>query len=181
MAGIKNNRRTLYTLQAIQTAFVQLLECNELRKISVTQICQQADINRGTFYLHYESPLALFYQIENELIDEVRPLLASRPQESLPVWLGRLLTVICEHETISRIILKNYQTGTMISALFSEVHDQVITEFRNNFPSDSAAGLEYYFDYFVQGCVGVILAWFERDKDISIAELTQILTHVLPR
>src|SRR5699024_126606 len=179
MVGTKNNRRTLYTLQAIKKAFLQLLETNELRKITVSQICRKADINRGTFYLHYENPLALFHQIENELLAEIRPLLASRPQEALAAWLKRLLLVLSQHETVSRIILKNYQAGTMISAVFSEVHDQVIDEFRATYTSDNKAILEYYFDYFVQGCVGVILTWFERKQNISIDELTQVLTNVI--
>lgn len=45
--------RTTHTKTYIKQALTQLLKEIELEKISVTQICQKAGINRGTFYLHY--------------------------------------------------------------------------------------------------------------------------------
>lgn len=181
MVGIKNNRRTKYTIQAIQAAFFKLLEKHELRKITVTQICKQADINRGTFYLHYESSIDLFKKIEADLIDKVRPILALRPQEPLEEWLKRLLFVLKDYGSVSRIILENYRTGTMINKIFSEVHDQVIQEFKSVYQHSNDAMLEYYFSYFVQGCVGALLDWFNRGFDITVEELTTVLTNVIPK
>ena len=49
----KEDRRTRYTRQVIKEAFLKLLEEKEYPKITVTEICRLAEINRGTFYLHY--------------------------------------------------------------------------------------------------------------------------------
>ncbi|SUM34704.1 transcriptional regulator [Staphylococcus gallinarum] len=38
---------------AIKSAFIQLLTEKDLEKITIQDITQRADINRGTFYLHY--------------------------------------------------------------------------------------------------------------------------------
>lgn len=49
----KEDRRTKYTRQTIKENFLKLLEKKQFSKITVTEICKLAEINRGTFYLHY--------------------------------------------------------------------------------------------------------------------------------
>ena len=49
----KEDRRTKYTRQVIKDTFLKLLEKKAYPKITVTEICKLAEINRGTFYLHY--------------------------------------------------------------------------------------------------------------------------------
>lgn len=49
----KTDRRTLYTRQQIKDSIFQLLKKKTFSKITVTEVCRLAEINRGTFYLHY--------------------------------------------------------------------------------------------------------------------------------
>lgn len=60
------DRRAAYTRRAIHSAFYELLEATPFAKISVADICRCADVNRATFYRHYEDK----YQLVDELIDE---------------------------------------------------------------------------------------------------------------
>lgn len=181
MAGTKNNRRTQYTIQVIKEAFIHLLDTNELSKITVTQICREADVNRGTFYLHFDDPLDLFHKIEAELVDQVRPILAMRPQEQLHDWLKRLIIILKANEAVSRIILANYRDGIMINELFSEVQEQAIEEFKEDFHEQNPHILKYYFSYFVNGSISAILSWFADEEDQSIEGITKALANVLSR
>lgn len=47
------DRRTKYTRSVIREALMGLLRIKPYSKISVTELCRLADINRGTFYIHY--------------------------------------------------------------------------------------------------------------------------------
>ena len=58
----KQDRRTRYTRQTIKDTFLELLKQKSFTKITVTEICKNAEINRGTFYLHY-------YDIHDVLTD----------------------------------------------------------------------------------------------------------------
>ncbi len=49
----KEDRRIRYTKQVIKDTLLKLLEKNQFAKITVTELCRRAEINRGTFYLHY--------------------------------------------------------------------------------------------------------------------------------
>lgn len=47
------DRRTKYTRSVIREALMELLRIKPYSKITVTELCRLADINRGTFYIHY--------------------------------------------------------------------------------------------------------------------------------
>lgn len=51
----KIDRRTLYTMNVIKDAFLELEAEMSYDKINVTKICKQAQVSRATFYLHYEN------------------------------------------------------------------------------------------------------------------------------
>jgi len=67
MTEKKIDRRVRYTKAAIRESFLDLLEQKPIEKISVTEICKNADINRGTFYSHYSDPFELKASLEHEL------------------------------------------------------------------------------------------------------------------
>ena len=66
----KEDRRVKYTKQVIKDSFLKLLEKNSFPKITVTELCRLAEINRGTFYLHY-------YDMEDVLDDLLNDMLAN--------------------------------------------------------------------------------------------------------
>ena len=54
-----NNKRSLATEECLKNALIALLKDKELADISITELCNVADIERSTFYAHYEDVSAL--------------------------------------------------------------------------------------------------------------------------
>ena len=46
--------------------FVQSLKQKEIEHITITSLCETIDINRTTFYLHYNDIYALLEDVEND-------------------------------------------------------------------------------------------------------------------
>ena len=69
MAGVKGNRRIIYTKKVIRDSLIDLLQSKEIHQVTVTDICKKADINRGTFYTHYKDAFDLLQSIEDELFN----------------------------------------------------------------------------------------------------------------
>lgn len=65
------DRRVRKTKKAIKQAFIKLLAEKELERITIQDITTLADINRGTFYLHYEDKYILLSDLEDEFIDDL--------------------------------------------------------------------------------------------------------------
>ena len=64
------NRSSVKTRNLIRKTFAEMLsEKKEIGKISVSELTCRADINRGTFYSHYDDIYSVAEDYENELID----------------------------------------------------------------------------------------------------------------
>lgn len=64
------NSSSKKTVKNIKKIFAEMLsEKKELGKISVSELCQRAEISRGTFYAHYDDIYGVAEDYENELID----------------------------------------------------------------------------------------------------------------
>ena len=62
----KTDRRTVMTRQIIRDALLECLKTTDYDKITVAALCRQAQISRGTFYLHYDN----IDEVLNETLDE---------------------------------------------------------------------------------------------------------------
>ena len=74
MGETKIDRRRRYTLSVIQEAFFAPLAEVGFAKMTVADICRRAEINRGTFYLHYEDKYALLDALIDEALAAAPPL-----------------------------------------------------------------------------------------------------------
>lgn len=63
----KTDRRTVYTKSVIMDALLRLLEKKAVEDITVAELCREAELNRGTFYLHYKN----ITQVVDELLENV--------------------------------------------------------------------------------------------------------------
>ncbi|MFW2488670.1 TetR/AcrR family transcriptional regulator [Clostridium chromiireducens] len=72
MAYEKADRRVKYTKMIIKNSLLELMKERPISKVTVTDICKKADINRNTFYSHYANQFELLSNIEGELYEEIR-------------------------------------------------------------------------------------------------------------
>lgn len=192
MVGVKNNRRTQFTVASIKAAYLELLQTQRASKITVTAICTAADINRGTFYRHFASPAALFTQIEEDLLHELTPLIIDHQKRDIKSWFTAVLEVLHLNRTAARIILEQHgwlesgEPDPLITQLFNRVHEMAIASYRQQHLAANPVLLDYYFTYFLEGAIGLIRQWL-RDDNLStdevataLTELTQARIHPLP-
>ena len=74
---MKTDARVRYTRKIIQDTFLNLLKEKPVTKITVKEVCDKAEINRGTFYKHYQDCYDLLDKIEEEGLHEFEKMLAS--------------------------------------------------------------------------------------------------------
>lgn len=64
--NIKNNQRYKISSEKIETAFLSLILNHKYEDITISQVCEQAGINRSTFYCHYDDINDLIIKIEGK-------------------------------------------------------------------------------------------------------------------
>ena len=75
MAQEKMDRRVRRTKTLLLQGLIQLMDEKDVKDISVKELSDLADINRGTFYLHYSDVYDMLGQIEESLFQEFNDIL----------------------------------------------------------------------------------------------------------
>ena len=68
--GKKQDPRTVQTKALIKQTLLDMLKETAFDKITVSELCKIAGINRGTFYLHYCDLWAVLEELEEEALRE---------------------------------------------------------------------------------------------------------------
>jgi len=72
---VREDRRVIRSRRRVQAAFTELLAERDFNKITVQDIAERADINRATFYAHFDDKYdLLIYNVR----DELQAMLAQR-------------------------------------------------------------------------------------------------------
>lgn len=104
----QTDARVRYTKMIIQQSFLSLLRIKPCVKITVTELCQKAEINRATFYKHYLDIPDLMERMEEELLEKFRSVVSDVPF-SYKTFMLDLLHYI--HENVDRIAVLTSENG----------------------------------------------------------------------
>ena len=69
------DRRQIKTKKAIISAFLRLMETKDISHITITELANEANIDRKTFYLHYKSIQAVYDDISQTIVVVIRQLI----------------------------------------------------------------------------------------------------------
>lgn len=172
VVGTPGNRRTMYSKKVIIEAFLLLLQEKNLNKITVTNICKVADINRGTFYSYYNDPFDLMRSIEEELIEKMMSTINISGEENI---LNELLKLILINKDLCKIIFNEENSSQVLNTVLNSAHDITIAEIKKKLPNANETHLEYFFTYSTGGIIKVIRKWINDDMNIPTEEVVQIL------
>lgn len=179
MAGIKGNRRTIYTKKVIKESLIELLKTKEIHQVTVTDICKKADINRGTFYTHYKDAFDLLSSMEDELFTQILIYISEIPaKEYNSLLLLRVLELIKENKDLCRVLFCNQRDNSILNRI-SEIANTIdVSKVFNNSNLENKTLANYYMRYSVGGCLSIIETWLLNDLPESPKELVVIINKI---
>ena len=77
------DRRVRKSKKALEEALIRLLAKKTITEITVTELTEEADIHRGTFYNHYKDTMDLKIQTDRDIAAQLTELLSSVPESAL--------------------------------------------------------------------------------------------------
>ncbi len=107
------DRRQEKTKQAILQALIDLIDKKGLDQVSVSDLCQQANISRSTFYLHYKNMEDLLLSVEADFIREITEAIQDLETEDL-IYNSQALT-----QLFTRILESIEKNSDLIITLMS--------------------------------------------------------------
>ena len=65
------DQRVMLTKKILKDALLSLMEEKSINKITPTELCRRANINRNTFYSHYRAPEDILHEMEDEILKDL--------------------------------------------------------------------------------------------------------------
>lgn len=175
----KESRRVKMTKSCIKTALLEILESKPLNKISVTDVCKLADVNRSTFYSYYEDVQSLVYEIETDLLNQL-PV-------STPMDIDTDARFATELENFLEFIKANKSMFNFIMFQLSgeEFTARQVQYIAKRYQSRAAKSdnlrLKYSYSYCIYGTIGVVKDWIKAGFPLSCKDLSVLLIRMYAR
>jgi len=170
---IMEDRRVRKTKESIKHAYFSLLAEKPFKDITINQITEKADINRGTFYLHYLDKFDLRDQLEDEVMRELEEALQDRKYPQVDVNLEQqstelieiILQVIINHKEFFNVTLINQDAG--LPQKFSRIIRSYVQSNIDLPEKLNIVPIEYYFAFIVNAQTGLIKEWVKNGMQES--------------
>ncbi|MFE3577347.1 TetR/AcrR family transcriptional regulator [Lysinibacillus sp. NPDC059133] len=185
----KTDRRIIRTKNEIKQAFFFLLSEKNFEAITVRDITDRANINRGTFYLHYVDKYNLLEQYENEIFEKFNAILDETTNlelnvnqfkhERLPVMI-QILEVFYEEANFLKLIL-----GPNGDPFFYEKMRQFFVRYFNAYLGNRTDKSKWNFPieltlaYNSNAILGVITYWLQHGTQQSPEEIATMLIETI--
>ena len=161
------DRRIRKTKQLLRQSFASLLAEKPLEDITVKELTEHADINRGTFYCHYKDIYDLKDQIERELFDEFVAVIDGYGVDNLRRELQPVMVDVFRFLQRNRefsMVLSAYKTDNLFFAwVRSEIFRRGLSEWQRIYGFQASLQWDYYLDFVVAGCVTMLQSWIKRE------------------
>ena len=179
----KTDTRVQYTKKVLQNALLEILKNKKIDRVTVKEICEKAQINRGTFYLHYSTPNDLLYEIENTFMEGHNLLFneymfgASHDKRSESInKLQLLFQTILENMELCQVIFGPNGDYRFNERIKKDLKPEIIEHWSVEFPEYKKEHLEYIFDYVYNGSMSLILNWMnDENKNETVEQLANRL------
>lgn len=141
-------------------------------KISVKDICEGAEVNRSTFYLHYTEPNDILIELEDETIAQVKQALSTIGQldedaDGVQHYLLSFLRHVQLHGELYRTFLVENSDPHFQRKLQEAAMELVITAFQVEIPPEQRQSA---YLFLVSGSVEVLINWIR--SDFAVPEKT---------
>lgn len=167
-------RSSLRSKKLITDALVELLDEKNLDKITVTDIVKKADINRGTFYAHYDNVsdvVTSIFQSAYEIIKNSVDGLQVNTDFDMGMMLKELQTVM-EHDFDFYLKIFSSDINMKIYEELFNILIAYILEHEEEISTVSHADFVFYTSFYAGGTIKLYREWFIGNLPMTFDELT---------
>lgn len=170
------DNRVRYTKTVLQQALLKVLKNKHIDKVSIKELCEEAKVNRGTFYLHYATPNDLLREIEQQFIDENMTMFSPYFNNGYETsYMAALFAGILKNRELCQIIMGKNGNPRFLARMKALVRPGIIDGWCREFPNYRREDLDYVFDFIFSGSMDLILGWIDDNKGLSTEELANRL------
>ena len=120
----RRDRKKERTRREIYEAAMRLFAKSGFAAVTIADICEEADVGRGTFFLHFPSKAALLYEFNQRVAEDFRASLVeprASARDELRALVERLsVELVAQAETMSAMVAEFFASPEALAAAAHE-------------------------------------------------------------
>lgn len=173
------DRRIKYTKRMIKETFLSLLEKKDINKITVSEICTIADINRATFYRYYLDIYDLFDKIQEDFVEKLKISISTVDDNFTIFSFSRgLLEVLLEEKELAKIIFNINNNLIFLNDILEIAYNNCYNNWKKDLPNTSDEDIGYAAIFIFNGALGIINFWIKNNFDKNIDEIALLIQNL---
>ena len=181
----KEDRRVRRTRKLLTQALTQLLQEKQVNEITVKELTDLADMNRGTFYLYYRDIYDMLEKTEDSMFEALEAILQSHEIQDMAVQMKSILldvfSFIEENQEMCRVLLSPNGDMSFLHRLNEVVREKCLKSFAGLNETASETDFEYHYSFVIFGCAGLIRAWVNRSCAESAGQMAALADAMIRR
>lgn len=184
--GKKIDRRVRKTKQQLQDGFIYLRKQKDLKEITVKELCELTDLNRGTFYLHYKDIYDLSEQLEESLFVSFQEVLDKhtitseyKTIDSPKPLLRDILLLIKDNSEFCTMLLSDTGEIAFVNKLKKLVLDIAFKKCIDLFDFNKKEYFTYSYNFILYGCIGIIESWLLNGLKEDPEEIAELASQMI--
>ena len=180
----KTDRRIKRTRYLLVHALTSLMLKKSIKDITVKELCESVDINRGTSYLHYKDIYDMLEQTEQELLEQFEQVFKNyhpdhTPDFPYPLFV-EIFQIIDQNSNLCCALLSpngDISFSVKIKKLFEHqyIHEWMVA----HHSADFLPTYEYFSSFLVSGCSGLIESWLAHGKKETPEEMARLISKLI--
>ena len=161
------------TKQALSIAFKELLKRKPFSKITVSELVRECNVNRKTFYYHFEDIYALLkWTLEQETFEVVKQFdLSTDCQDAFLYVIGYLeqnsFFLNCIYDSLGRDQMKRFLYQDLVGII-----DSVVKGSEQELGAPLPAGRHSFLtEFYTEGIAGMLINTFQENHTMNREEL----------
>lgn len=174
-----NDRRVRKTQTALKDALIKLLDKKDLHQITLKELTEFADINRSTFYAHYQGIYELYEQLEEDVIKELNSVVKIDTSHNYKGRYEALVDYVYRNARLSKVLLGENSGNKFIDLICSLLEENYLNiwKYEEN-KSSASVEMQLVTKYHIHGCVSVIVHWVRSDFSCAKNNIIDILNAI---
>lgn len=158
---VKENQRVRITKQIFQNTLIKLIEKKNLYEITVSELCKACELNRSTFYKHYNTVIDIVNEMQEEFFEQSQRCINGIDLISTDGIVSPIYSLLCfykDHPEASSFLLNHLPNKDLplkaIKLSFEKIN-KLIVESELIKSSQST----YLLNYIIYGSLSIVKGW----------------------
>lgn len=170
------DRRVRKTRKALQFALAELMNEKELRKITVQELADRADVHRATFYTHYQDVYDLYAKLEDQILEELITMLSGDPRHNYDRIYHNIIEYLLDNKPFGYMIFGKFGKGSFQQRITNVMEEQYLKIWLHDKEvNEITMEMRYLTGYHIRGCISIVERWVRRDYAESYEEIFRLL------